>query len=222
MPHLATASLGIWAGAGSRDEEADEHGISHLLEHMAFKGTKRRSARAIAEEIEAVGGDINAATSVEHTTYNARVLARGRAARHRRAVRHPRRAGLRSGGADARAQRHRAGDRRRPGHAGRPRLRPVPGARLPRPADRPFHPRHAAERALLRAGSAAHLSRPQLPGAEADRRRRRRGGPRFHRRRGGSGASAASGARTSRRRSRVTTRAASRSAAGATWSRRIC
>jgi len=75
MPHLATASLGIWAGAGSRDEEPDEHGISHLLEHMAFKGTKRRSARAIAEEIEAVGGDINAATSVEHTTYNARVLA---------------------------------------------------------------------------------------------------------------------------------------------------
>ncbi|CAA0087726.1 putative zinc protease [Starkeya nomas] len=74
MPHLATASLGIWAGAGARDEEPDEHGISHLLEHMAFKGTKRRSARAIAEEIEAVGGDINAATSVEHTTYNARVL----------------------------------------------------------------------------------------------------------------------------------------------------
>lgn len=74
MPHLATASLGIWAGAGARDERANEHGISHLLEHMAFKGTRRRSARAIAEEIEAVGGDINAATSVEHTTYNARLL----------------------------------------------------------------------------------------------------------------------------------------------------
>ncbi|HSI40843.1 MAG TPA: pitrilysin family protein [Xanthobacteraceae bacterium] len=74
MPHLATASLGIWIGAGARDEVADEHGISHLLEHMAFKGTQRRSARAIAEEIEAVGGDINAATSVEHTAYHARVL----------------------------------------------------------------------------------------------------------------------------------------------------
>lgn len=74
MPHLATASLGIWVGAGSRDEEEGEHGISHLLEHMAFKGTARRSALAIAEEIEAVGGDINAATSVEHTSYNARVL----------------------------------------------------------------------------------------------------------------------------------------------------
>lgn len=74
MSHLGTASLGIWVGAGARDERTDEHGISHLLEHMAFKGTRRRSARRIAEEIEQVGGDINAATSVEQTTYNVRVL----------------------------------------------------------------------------------------------------------------------------------------------------
>jgi predicted Zn-dependent peptidase len=74
MPHLQTASLGVWVGSGSRDEQPHEHGISHLLEHMAFKGTKRRSARQIAEEIEAVGGDLNAATSVETTAYYARVL----------------------------------------------------------------------------------------------------------------------------------------------------
>ena len=74
MPHLQSASLGIWIGSGSRDEAPDEHGISHLLEHMAFKGTKRRNARQIAEEIEAVGGDLNAATSVESTAYYARVL----------------------------------------------------------------------------------------------------------------------------------------------------
>ena len=74
MPHLQTASLGVWVGCGSRDEHADEHGISHLLEHMAFKGTARRSARQIAEEIEAVGGDINASTGVESTAYYARVL----------------------------------------------------------------------------------------------------------------------------------------------------
>ncbi|MFG1344770.1 pitrilysin family protein [Xanthobacter autotrophicus DSM 431] len=74
MSHLGTASLGIWVGAGARDEQEGEHGISHLLEHMAFKGTRRRSARRIAEEIEQVGGDINAATSVEQTTYNVRVL----------------------------------------------------------------------------------------------------------------------------------------------------
>jgi predicted Zn-dependent peptidase len=74
MPHLESASLGVWVGAGSRYEQPDEHGISHLLEHMAFKGTKRRSARQIAEEIEAVGGDLNAATSVESTAYYARVL----------------------------------------------------------------------------------------------------------------------------------------------------
>jgi predicted Zn-dependent peptidase len=74
MPHLQTASLGVWVGSGSRDERPDEHGISHLLEHMAFKGTTRRTARQIAEEIEAVGGDLNAATSVETTAYYARVL----------------------------------------------------------------------------------------------------------------------------------------------------
>ena len=74
MPHLESASLGVWVGTGSRDEKADEHGISHLLEHMAFKGTKKRSAREIAETIEAVGGDLNAATSVESTAYFCRVL----------------------------------------------------------------------------------------------------------------------------------------------------
>src|ERR1019366_5244490 len=73
MPHLESASLGVWAGAGSRNEAPDEHGISHLLEHMAFKGTKRRSARQIAEEIEAVGGDLNASTSAESTGFYARV-----------------------------------------------------------------------------------------------------------------------------------------------------
>src|SRR4029079_19201108 len=69
-----TASLGVWVGSGSRDERPDEHGISHLLEHMAFKGTTRRTARQIAEEVEAVGGDLNAATSIESTSYYARVL----------------------------------------------------------------------------------------------------------------------------------------------------
>jgi predicted Zn-dependent peptidase len=74
MPEIATATLGVWVGTGSRHEEAHEHGLSHLIEHMAFKGTARRSARQIAEDIENVGGDINAATSVEYTSYTARVL----------------------------------------------------------------------------------------------------------------------------------------------------
>jgi predicted Zn-dependent peptidase len=74
MPHLESATLGVWVGSGSRDEKPDEHGISHLLEHMAFKGTKRRTARQIAETIEAVGGDLNAMTSAESTAYYARVL----------------------------------------------------------------------------------------------------------------------------------------------------
>jgi predicted Zn-dependent peptidase len=74
MPEIATATLGVWVGTGSRHEQAREHGLSHLIEHMAFKGTARRSARQIAEDIENVGGDINAATSVEYTSYTARVL----------------------------------------------------------------------------------------------------------------------------------------------------
>ncbi|MDB5484476.1 MAG: peptidase [Tardiphaga sp.] len=74
MPHLETASLGVWTGVGGRDEKPNEHGISHLLEHMAFKGTAKRSSREIVEEIEAVGGDLNAGTSTETTAYYARVL----------------------------------------------------------------------------------------------------------------------------------------------------
>jgi len=75
MAHVETASLGVWVAAGSRHEAQDEHGLSHLLEHMAFKGTRRRSAHAIAEEIESAGGDLNAATGVEQTAYYAHVLA---------------------------------------------------------------------------------------------------------------------------------------------------
>ncbi len=74
MPMVETASLGAWIESGARDEQPSVNGISHLLEHMVFKGTRRRSARQIAEEIEAVGGHINAYTSREHTAYYAKVL----------------------------------------------------------------------------------------------------------------------------------------------------
>ena len=74
MDHLESTALGVWVGVGSRAEQANEHGLSHVLEHMAFKGTAKRSAIDIAEEIEAVGGEVNAATSVETTSYYARIL----------------------------------------------------------------------------------------------------------------------------------------------------
>ncbi len=74
MESVESASLGVWVGAGTRDEEPEINGAAHLLEHMAFKGTERRSALAIAEEIEAVGGHLNAYTSRENTAYYARVL----------------------------------------------------------------------------------------------------------------------------------------------------
>src|SRR5215475_13037499 len=74
MSQLESAALGVWVNCGGRNETKPVMGISHLLEHMAFKGTQRRTARQIAEEIEAVGGDLNAATSHESTAFYARVL----------------------------------------------------------------------------------------------------------------------------------------------------
>jgi predicted Zn-dependent peptidase len=74
MANLESAALGVWVGTGSRDEMPAEMGISHMLEHMAFKGTTSRSARQIAEEIEAAGGYVNAYTSREQTAFHARVL----------------------------------------------------------------------------------------------------------------------------------------------------
>ena len=74
MPGLQSASIGIWVEAGARDERPEQNGIAHFLEHMAFKGTARRSALQIAEEIEDVGGYLNAYTSRESTAYYARVL----------------------------------------------------------------------------------------------------------------------------------------------------
>ena len=63
MPGLKSSSIGIWVMAGGRHERVEQNGIAHFLEHMAFKGTKRRTALQIAEEIEDVGGYINAYTS---------------------------------------------------------------------------------------------------------------------------------------------------------------
>lgn len=74
LPSVETVSLGIWVGAGSRFETKDNNGVAHFLEHMAFKGTKKRNAIQIAEEIENVGGIINAYTSREVTAYYAKVL----------------------------------------------------------------------------------------------------------------------------------------------------
>ncbi|WP_375254302.1 M16 family metallopeptidase [Yoonia sp.] len=74
MPGLKSTSIGIWVQAGGRHERLEQNGIAHFLEHMAFKGTKTRSALQIAETIEDVGGYINAYTSREMTAYYARVL----------------------------------------------------------------------------------------------------------------------------------------------------
>lgn len=74
MPQLESAFVGIWVNAGARQETRSVMGVAHMLEHMAFKGTERRSAREIAIEMESVGGFLNAYTSREQTAFHARVL----------------------------------------------------------------------------------------------------------------------------------------------------
>ncbi|WP_375675029.1 M16 family metallopeptidase [Bartonella sp. AP9QHHD] len=74
MQQIDSVALGIWVKVGSRNETSTQHGIAHLLEHMAFKGTENRTAFQIATDIEDVGGEINATTSIETTAYFARVL----------------------------------------------------------------------------------------------------------------------------------------------------
>lgn len=74
MATVESASLGVWVDAGTRHEPPAINGISHMLEHMAFKGTERRTARDIAEEMDAVGGHLNAYTARDHTAYYAKVL----------------------------------------------------------------------------------------------------------------------------------------------------
>ena len=74
ISRVETVSCGVWVGTGSRNEPAEVNGVSHLLEHMAFKGTSRRNAQEIVEEIESVGGYLNAYTSREQTAYYAKIL----------------------------------------------------------------------------------------------------------------------------------------------------
>jgi len=75
LPHFRSVSLGVWLGVGSRDETPAENGLTHFLEHMAFKGTPRRRAVDIAREIDQVGGSCNAFTTKEHTCFHGKVLA---------------------------------------------------------------------------------------------------------------------------------------------------
>ena len=74
IPHFRSVSVGLWIGTGSQHEQSGEAGLSHFLEHMVFKGTEKRSARQIAEEMDAVGGQLNAFTSKECTCFYAKTV----------------------------------------------------------------------------------------------------------------------------------------------------
>ncbi|MEO8024933.1 MAG: pitrilysin family protein [Bryobacteraceae bacterium] len=74
MPHVRSASVGVWVGSGSRSESPEENGLSHFIEHMLFKGSKKRSAEQIAKEADSIGGGLDAFTSKELVSYNVKVL----------------------------------------------------------------------------------------------------------------------------------------------------
>ena len=75
LPHRRSVAAGVWVRNGARDEPADKLGISHFIEHMMFKGTERRDARAIAQSLESLGGHLDAFTAREQVCYYARALA---------------------------------------------------------------------------------------------------------------------------------------------------
>ncbi|MCJ7616443.1 MAG: insulinase family protein [Desulfobacterales bacterium] len=74
IPHARSVSMGVWVNVGARDETLSENGLSHFIEHMIFKGTKKRSALQIAKEFDSVGGNTNAFTTMENTCYHAKVM----------------------------------------------------------------------------------------------------------------------------------------------------
>ena len=75
LPHARSVALGCWVGVGNRDEPPPRAGVSHFLEHLAFKGTARRTTRELAESVDATGGDMNAFTTKEYTAYEMRLPA---------------------------------------------------------------------------------------------------------------------------------------------------
>ena len=74
IPHARSVSMGVWVNVGARDETSSENGLSHFIEHMIFKGTKKRSALQIAKEFDSIGGNTNAFTTMENTCYHAKVM----------------------------------------------------------------------------------------------------------------------------------------------------
>ena len=152
-----------------------EHGLSHLLEHMAFKGTRRRNAREIAEAIENAGGDLNAETGVEQTAYFARVLGEDVDLALDVLADILTESQFDAGRTRPREERHPPGDRRGRGHARRSRFRLLHRRRLARTADRTADPRHARRRQRLRSRRDRRLSAPPLPRRRHGRRRGRRG-----------------------------------------------
>ena len=138
MPHLESASLGVWVKAGARSERKAEHGISHLLEHMAFKGTTSRTALRLPKPSK-MSAAISTPRPRSSTPAISPACSRTSGPGRRYLSRHFAEFGIRGGRADARKAGDRPGDRRRPRQSRRSRVRPVSAGGFPDPANRPHN-----------------------------------------------------------------------------------
>ena len=200
LPNIESVALGVWVKSGARNERDDEHGMAHLLEHMAFKGTStaqrlrrspRRSRMSAARSTPPPASrrppstPACSATTCRWPSTSSPTSCTEFEVRRRRAR--------------ARAARDPAGDRRRARHARRHRLRPLHRDGLPPPDDRPLDPRHAGDGQILHLAAAARLHRPAIRRRAHGRGRGRRHQARRFRARGREAGSAPSAARPTAR-----------------------
>ena len=171
IPSVRSVALGFWIGAGSRDETPSKAGVTHFIEHLLFKGTRSYTAQQIAEIFDTLGGELNAATSREHTVVYVRVADHHLEQALDVMTRHGLRAALRR--ARRRARGRARGDRHVRGHAARARPRPDERGCLRRPPARAPRDRNGRRHLVGRTARADELSPDDVPGRQ---RRRRRGG----------------------------------------------
>ena len=170
MPHVRSVSIGVWLSRGSRHEPAAHEGIAHFVEHMLFKGTTTRSAEDIAQQIDSIGGHLDAFTSKEYAGYYIKVLDAHLPRGRRRALGSRHRSGVRPGRNRAREEGRPRRDQDGRGHPRRSRPRDLRRRVLAEASTRPADSRPAGDGVGARPGDASPLLRRRLRRLELHRR----------------------------------------------------
>ena len=170
MPHVRSVSIGVWLSRGSRHEPAAHEGIAHFVEHMLFKGTTTRSAEDIAQQIDSIGGHLDAFTSKEYAGYYIKVLDEHLPRGRRRALGSRHRSGVRPGRNRAREESRPRRDQDGRGHPRRSRPRDLRRRVLAEASARPADPRPAGDGVGARPDDPSPLLRRRLCRLELHRR----------------------------------------------------